>query len=85
MTETGEIPTRIILAVLRKNQVTISGENGEYTLAKGDRVETYKLGDSVSRHMAQKLARTFKVPVHEFYGSVVSATPTPISASKKPA
>jgi hypothetical protein len=81
MTETGELSLRNILSVLRKHQVTISAEENEYTFAKGDRVETFKLGDEVSRHMTQKIARTFKVPIHEFYGYIVTA-PTRIDAVK---
>lgn len=82
MTETGEVPLSSILTILRKHLVTVSGGKDDiYTFAKGDRVESFKLGASVSRHMAQKIARTYKVPVHEFYGSVITA-PTPIDIAK---
>jgi len=82
MTETCELPLRIVLSVLRTHQVTVSADGNQYIFAKGERVESFKFVESVSRHMIQKIARTYKIPIHEFYGAIV-AGPAPIDAVKK--
>jgi len=67
------VSRKVVLAALRAKGVDIAQEEGvgNYTLVKGDRIESVNIPKEVSKRMLQRFQRVYGVPIHWFYNPLM--------------
>jgi len=67
--ESGEVPAKTVLEVLRSHGVEISepDQDGMVVLAKGDKLESRRVPPYASKKLLQYFSRQYEIPIHHFY------------------
>ena len=77
MPDDGGVSLVDVVATLRAHGVDIAAQslNGDVhtTMMKGQIVEVQAFPHNVNRHMVNRLARKFNIPVHHFYHPEVAS------------
>ena len=88
MADSGEVCRQTVIDILAANGVQVMPQDGcadTFTLRKGDRVESQKFHDHVSKRMLQYLQRNYSVPIHLFYNPNMVEIPVAVEVKRNPA